>query len=89
LIPTENLNTVTTPFFQKGDMREFSLINQKSYSNFFVRRSPFNQEMNRKFFKIDELISYVGGFASIFITTLGVFTIIYNKAQMIVELANE
>jgi len=60
-------------------LREFTLINQKTHSNFFLRKSAFSQDIDRYFFKIDALFSYMGGFASIFIGVCSIFAIIYNK----------
>ncbi|CAD8078824.1 unnamed protein product [Paramecium sonneborni] len=54
-----------------------------------IRKSPYKIKIFRKYLKIDELLSNLGGIQQIFIFFVGTIITIYNRFQLVVELANK
>ncbi|CAK77482.1 unnamed protein product (macronuclear) [Paramecium tetraurelia] len=61
----------------------------QSYVQIQIRKSPYKIKIFRKYLKIDELLSNLGGIQQIFIFFIGTILTIYNRFQLLVELANK
>ncbi|CAD8160856.1 unnamed protein product [Paramecium pentaurelia] len=61
----------------------------QSFVQIQIRKSPYKIKIFRKYLKIDELLSNLGGIQQIFIFFVGTILTIYNRFQLLVELANK
>ncbi|CAD8071452.1 unnamed protein product [Paramecium primaurelia] len=61
----------------------------QSFVQIQIRKSPYKIKIFRKYLKIDELLSNLGGIQQIFIFFIGTILTIYNRFQLLVELANK
>jgi len=50
--------------------------NFSNYLEIYIHRSPYTTTTNRKYTKIDEVISYMGGFCQVFILIASVLGIL-------------
>ncbi|CAD8121757.1 unnamed protein product [Paramecium sonneborni] len=71
------------------DLTELGRDTDKNYAIVYLRRSQFSEFIYRRFMKIDELLSFLGGFLQIMITGFGIFIMYYNKLSLQIELSNK
>ncbi|CAD8182846.1 unnamed protein product [Paramecium pentaurelia] len=82
----------TFAFRDQGDQREqfeISRITPNYYGAFYFQRSPYSYQINRKFLRLDELLSYLGGFTQFMIVVVGILVRFYNRQHLIVSIAND
>ncbi|CAD8197434.1 unnamed protein product [Paramecium pentaurelia] len=82
----------TFAFRDYGDQREqfeISRITPNYYGAFYFQRSPYSYQINRKFLRLDELLSYLGGFTQFMIVVVGILVRFYNRQHLIVSIAND
>ncbi|CAD8078632.1 unnamed protein product [Paramecium sonneborni] len=82
----------TFAFRDYGDQREqfeISRITPNYYGAFYFQRSPYSYYINRKFLRLDELLSYLGGFTQFMIVVVGIIVRFYNRQHLIVSIAND
>ncbi|KAM3131020.1 hypothetical protein pb186bvf_016832 [Paramecium bursaria] len=75
-----------------GDHREQIAINQLTpgyYGAFYPQISPFSYQYNRQYYRLDQLLSYLGGFLQFVIVVVGIVVSFYNKQHLIVSMAND
>ncbi|CAK60745.1 unnamed protein product (macronuclear) [Paramecium tetraurelia] len=92
LLPFQSINEKELIVRQSVDYREITEIGRqgdKNYGIVYLRRSQFSEYIDRRFTKIDELLSFLGGFLQIMITGFGIFIMYYNKLQLQIELSNK
>lgn len=70
-------------------MTELGRDSDDNYATVYMRRSPFTEIIKRKFQKLGELLSYLGGFMQIMRIAFGFIIAFYNKTAMLIELANK
>ncbi|CAD8077606.1 unnamed protein product [Paramecium primaurelia] len=68
---------------------EFQSKNSNDIATIFFRKSPYKTTVYRSYLKIDELLSNLGGIQQIFFFFLGIILSLYNRFQLLVELANK
>ncbi|EAS04036.2 transmembrane protein, putative (macronuclear) [Tetrahymena thermophila SB210] len=90
LLPFPSLTNETIISFQNGNYRPQYVFGQigNSYADFFIRKDPFVYRTNRAFQKISQIISYIGGFAQIFILVTAILVNYYNEYIYAISLAN-
>ncbi|CAD8109349.1 unnamed protein product [Paramecium sonneborni] len=71
------------------DLTELGRDKDDSFAVVYLRRSPFTETINRKFQKLGELLSYLGGFMQIMKLIFGFAIAFYNRTSMLIELANK
>ncbi|CAD8189127.1 unnamed protein product [Paramecium octaurelia] len=71
------------------DLTELGRDTDDNYAIVYLRRSPFTETMNRKYQKLGELLSYLGGFMQIMKVIFGFLIAFYNRTSMLIELANK
>ncbi|CAD8200045.1 unnamed protein product [Paramecium pentaurelia] len=71
------------------DLTEIGRDTDENYAIAYLRRSQFSEFINRRYIKIDELLSFLGGFLQIMITGFGIFIMYYNKLSLQIELSNK
>ncbi|CAD8162344.1 unnamed protein product [Paramecium octaurelia] len=82
----------TFPYREYGDQREQISINsltQNYYGAFYFSRSPYKYIIQRDFMRLDELLSYLGGFTQFMIVIVGIFVSIYNREHLKIQMAND
>ncbi|CAD8171893.1 unnamed protein product [Paramecium pentaurelia] len=82
----------TFAFRDYGDQREqfeISRITPNYYAAFYFQRSPYSYRINRKFLRLDELLSYLGGFTQFMIVVVGIIVRFYNRQHLIISIAND
>ncbi|CAD8081454.1 unnamed protein product [Paramecium sonneborni] len=67
-------------FYKEGNVEIASII---------LRKSPYKTEIFRSYLKIDNLLSNLGGMQQIFFFFLGIILALYNRFQLLIELANK
>ncbi|CAD8075085.1 unnamed protein product [Paramecium primaurelia] len=55
----------------------------------FLRKSPYKTQIYRSYLKIDDLLSNLGGIQQILFFFLGFILALYNRFQLLIELANK
>ncbi|KAL4499744.1 hypothetical protein ABPG72_017284 [Tetrahymena utriculariae] len=76
--------------FKQGEFRQqFSVGNFTKYSEIFFLRSNFSTTIKRTFLKIDQVISYMGGFCQIFLLVSAIIVSQFNEYVYNIELANK
>ncbi|CAD8174953.1 unnamed protein product [Paramecium pentaurelia] len=68
---------------------EFKSKSSNDIATIFFRKSPYKTTVYRSYLKIDELLSNLGGIQQIFFFFLGIILSLYNRFQLLVELANK
>ncbi|CAD8170329.1 unnamed protein product [Paramecium octaurelia] len=71
------------------DLTELGRDTDYNYAIVYLRRSPFTEILDRRFQKIGELLSYLGGFMQIMKVLFGFLIAFYNRTSMLIELANK
>lgn len=62
-MPTSEFETISYASFHPRDFREvYEAGNSNDYAAFYFRRSAITNNYSRSYQKIDDLISYIGGF---------------------------
>ncbi|KAL4504641.1 hypothetical protein ABPG73_021488 [Tetrahymena malaccensis] len=75
--------------FKQGEFKQqFSVGNFTKYSEIFFLRSNFSTTIKRTFLKIDQVISYMGGFCQIFLLVSAFIVNQFNEYVYNIELAN-
>ncbi|CAD8170309.1 unnamed protein product [Paramecium octaurelia] len=87
-------NVINETFYARTaiDFRDLTLLGADTdviYAQFYLRRSTFNENIQRNYQKVDDLMSYLGGFLQIMIVFFGFFIQVYNKQSQLVDLSNE
>ncbi|CAD8094889.1 unnamed protein product [Paramecium primaurelia] len=80
------------PYREHGDQRDQISINyltQNNYGAFYFSRSPYKYIIQRDFMRLDELLSYLGGFTQFMIVIVGIFVSIYNREHLKISMAND
>ncbi|CAD8106139.1 unnamed protein product [Paramecium sonneborni] len=62
--------------------------NSNQYVQINFKRSPFKTTIKRNYMKFDEMLSNLGGMQQILFFFVGIIVTLYNKLQMMIELAN-
>ncbi|CAD8084663.1 unnamed protein product [Paramecium sonneborni] len=68
---------------------EFQSKTSNDIAAIYFRKSPYKTSIYRSYLKIDELLSNLGGIQQIFFFFLGIILSLYNRFQLLVELANK
>lgn len=64
----EDVSTSSYSMFTPGDVKaSYASGSFSKYSEIFFLRSYMNKTYDRKYLKVDEVISYIGGFSQIFL----------------------
>ncbi|KAM3131034.1 hypothetical protein pb186bvf_016846 [Paramecium bursaria] len=88
-----NINTQIFPARDAGDFRQqisFSQsVNDQEYAAFYPQLSQYQYQIHREYQKLDQFLSYMGGFLQFVILASGLFVRFYNQQHMIVEMAND
>ncbi|CAD8118980.1 unnamed protein product [Paramecium sonneborni] len=82
----------TFPYREYGDQREQISVNaqtQNQHGAFYFNRSPYKYMVQRDFMRLDELLSYLGGFSQFMIVIVGIFVSIYNREHLKISMAND
>ncbi|KAL4481554.1 hypothetical protein ABPG74_007643 [Tetrahymena malaccensis] len=90
LLPFPSITNETIISFQNGNYRPQYVFGQigNSFADFFIRKDPFVYRTSRAFQKISQIISYIGGFAQIFILVTALLVNYYNEYIYAISLAN-
>ncbi|CAD8187437.1 unnamed protein product [Paramecium pentaurelia] len=67
---------------------EFGNQTSDQYVQINFKRSPFKTTIKRNYMKFDEMLSNLGGIQQILFFFVGIVVTLYNKLQMMIELAN-
>ncbi|CAD8141300.1 unnamed protein product [Paramecium octaurelia] len=93
LVPVFDDEQIENVFTKEpADFRDITTLGSptdKQYIALYFRRSPYTKYITRQFQKVDDLLSYLGGFVNIVVVFLGFFVGFYNKQQYLIELANK
>ncbi|KAL4481553.1 hypothetical protein ABPG74_007642 [Tetrahymena malaccensis] len=91
LLPFPSIKNQTIINFQAGNFRPQYTFGQVGdvFADFFIRKDPFVYKINRSFQKISQIISYIGGFAQIFILVTAILVNQYNEYVCTISLANK
>ncbi|CAD8103183.1 unnamed protein product [Paramecium sonneborni] len=75
--------------FEQLETKVISEIgNSDQYVQINFKRSPFKTTIKRNYMKFDEMLSNLGGIQQILFFFVGIVVTLYNKLQMMIELAN-
>ncbi|KAL4503207.1 hypothetical protein ABPG72_000813 [Tetrahymena utriculariae] len=89
LIPQQDIEQNIFPYYSPRDFREqFEVGSPDQYAVSYFRRSSISNTYKRSFQKIDDLISYIGGFFQAIQMVLGFIVGYYNEWLFIVDIAN-
>ncbi|KAM3136629.1 hypothetical protein pb186bvf_011265 [Paramecium bursaria] len=91
LLPLEDIQQSNYYLRQSSDYRDLTQIGtpaDKQFAAVFLRRSNFSQIIKRQYQKISDLLSYLGGFLQIMVVAVGFVIVNYNRAYMMIDLAN-
>ncbi|EAS04316.2 transmembrane protein, putative (macronuclear) [Tetrahymena thermophila SB210] len=85
-----NIKTTLIPYFAQDEtVTQYIPAETSAYASFFLRKSMFQNTVNRQYQQVDALISYIGGFAQA-VVILGSFIIgFFNEREFQIELANK
>ncbi|KAL4454246.1 hypothetical protein ABPG74_012203 [Tetrahymena malaccensis] len=85
-----NIKTTLIPYFAQDEtVTQYIPAETSAYASFFLRKSMFQNTVNRQYQQVDALISYIGGFAQA-VVILGSFVIgFFNEREFQIELANK
>ncbi|EAS04030.1 transmembrane protein, putative (macronuclear) [Tetrahymena thermophila SB210] len=91
LLPFPSILNETIVNFQAGNFRPQYTFGQVGdvFADFFIRKDPFVYKTNRSFQKVTQIISYIGGFAQIFILVTAILVSQYNEYVYAISLANK
>ncbi|KAM3131036.1 hypothetical protein pb186bvf_016848 [Paramecium bursaria] len=92
ILMVPDLSTSVLPSRDSGDFRQQFSINQLTqgyYAAFYPQLSFYQYTINKSFFRLDQLLSYLGGFLQIVIVAVGLIVKQYNHLHMIVAMAND
>ncbi|EAS04037.2 transmembrane protein, putative (macronuclear) [Tetrahymena thermophila SB210] len=91
LLPFPSITNQTIITFESGNYRPQYIFGQIGdvYADFFIRKDAFVYSKNRAFQKISQIISYIGGFAQIFILVTSILVNYYNEYVYAISLANK
>ncbi|EAR87805.2 transmembrane protein, putative (macronuclear) [Tetrahymena thermophila SB210] len=86
----KDIQETTFVSFKQGEFKQqFSVGNFTKYSEIFFLRSNFSTTVKRTFLKIDQVISYMGGFCQIFLLVSAIIVSQFNEYVYNIELANK
>ncbi|KAL4476109.1 hypothetical protein ABPG74_009842 [Tetrahymena malaccensis] len=86
----KDIQEVSFVSFKQGEFKQqFSVGNFTKYSEIFFLRSNFSTTIKRTFLKIDQVISYMGGFCQIFLLISAIVVSQFNEYVYNIELANK
>ncbi|EAR83848.2 transmembrane protein, putative (macronuclear) [Tetrahymena thermophila SB210] len=89
LIPVSDINQESYTIYQNNDYTQsFQVGNFTNYCDIYFIRSFFTTTYNRQYLKVDEVISYIGGFCQIFLLISAIIVHFYNHYVYTFELAN-
>ncbi|EAS00224.3 transmembrane protein, putative (macronuclear) [Tetrahymena thermophila SB210] len=89
LMPQQDIEQNIFPYYSPRDFREqIEAGSPDQYAVFYFRRSSISNTYKRSFQKIDDLISYIGGFFQAILMVLGFIVGYYNEWVFIVDIAN-
>ncbi|CAK70025.1 unnamed protein product (macronuclear) [Paramecium tetraurelia] len=71
------------------DLTELGRDADDQYAIIYMRRSQFTQIVYRKFLKLGELLSYLGGVVQIMRLLFGIVIVFCNRQLMLIELSNK
>ncbi|KAM3131032.1 hypothetical protein pb186bvf_016844 [Paramecium bursaria] len=80
------------PARDPNDFRQQTQINNSTngyYGAFYPQQGPYEYLITRQYLRLDELLSYMGGFLQFTIVIIGILVKFYNKQHMVVEMAND
>ncbi|CAD8070776.1 unnamed protein product [Paramecium sonneborni] len=92
LLPFEKVDKEEIIMRKAEDYRDLTQLGRDTDDNYaivYLRRSPFTEIVNRRFQKLGELLSYLGGFMQIMKVLFGFVIAFYNRTSMLIELANK
>ncbi|EAR83849.2 transmembrane protein, putative (macronuclear) [Tetrahymena thermophila SB210] len=90
LFPFEDNSDEIFPIYNNGDYKQqYSVGDYQKYSEIFFLRSNFNTQINRAYQKIDQVISYIGGFCQMFLLLFAFVVRTYNSYHYQFELINK
>ncbi|KAL4473372.1 hypothetical protein ABPG72_015615 [Tetrahymena utriculariae] len=89
LVPLQDITSENYLVYQNNDYTQsFSVGNFTNLCDIYFTRSFFTTTFNRQYLKIDEVISYIGGFCQIFLLISAIIVNFYNHYVYTFELAN-
>ncbi|KAL4429873.1 hypothetical protein ABPG74_022896 [Tetrahymena malaccensis] len=90
LFPFEDNSDEIFPIYNNGDYKQqYSVGDYSKYSEIFFLRSNFDTQINRAYQKIDQVISYIGGFCQMFLLLFAFVVRTYNSYHYQFELINK
>ncbi|CAD8123994.1 unnamed protein product [Paramecium sonneborni] len=90
MYPQQSTQTyITRDYMDNREQSAISGLTPGYYGAFYFVRSPYSYAISRKFMRLDELLSYLGGFSQFMIAVIGVIIKFYNREHMIIEMAND
>ncbi|CAK56773.1 unnamed protein product (macronuclear) [Paramecium tetraurelia] len=92
LTPFSDIELSKFYILDQSEMKERIEYHSKTSNDIatlFFRKSPYKTTIYRSYLKIDELLSNLGGIQQIFFFFLGIILSLYNRFQLLVELANK
>ncbi|KAL4499754.1 hypothetical protein ABPG72_017294 [Tetrahymena utriculariae] len=89
IFPISNLHTEELLQFRQSDVQQQNSVGNFSvYSDFYIERSNYSTIAYKSFLKLDQVISYIGGFCQIFFLVSAFLVSKYNTYIFYNELAN-
>ncbi|CAD8128184.1 unnamed protein product [Paramecium sonneborni] len=90
MYPQQSTQTyITREYMDNREQSAISGLTPGYYGAFYFVRSPYSYVISRNFMRLDELLSYLGGFSQFMIAVIGVLIKFYNREHMLIEMAND
>ncbi|CAD8150235.1 unnamed protein product [Paramecium octaurelia] len=92
LLPYKDYAETTAIVRKNEDFRDLTELGRDTddqYAIVYMRRSQFTQIVYRKFLKLGELLSYLGGVVQIMRLLFGIVIVFCNRQLMLIELSNK
>ncbi|CAD8080324.1 unnamed protein product [Paramecium sonneborni] len=92
LLPIQDLAESAVVVRKNEDFRDLTELGRDTddqYAIIYLRRSQFTQIISRKFQKLGELLSYLGGVVQIMRLLFGIVIVFCNRQLMLIELSNK
>ncbi|CAD8149916.1 unnamed protein product [Paramecium octaurelia] len=92
LTPFQSITSEKFYILDQSEIRErveFYKEGNLEVASIFLRKSPYKTQIFRSYLKIDNLLSNLGGMQQILFFFLGLLLALYNRFQLLIELANK
>ncbi|KAL4476096.1 hypothetical protein ABPG74_009829 [Tetrahymena malaccensis] len=89
IFPISSLHTEELLQFRQSDVQQQNSVGNFSvYADFYIQRSNYSTVAQKSFLKLDQVISYIGGFCQVFFLVSAFLVSKYNSYIFYNELAN-